>query len=424
MQFSLLSIIYLIAFSHALLVSVVMIRKSERNQPGILLAIMLLFFAYKLFEGAVEYSDLYRHIPHTLYWLPGVVLFMGPLFYAYVCRMSAEKVWSIKQWSLHLLPAVLVFLWYSPQLFVSGEQKIRGLEYFQSLEGPIQIPTPIVFLLVSWKIHLATYLILSWKKLKQVESLSLQQFSDDSVFTITWQKRLCLMLMALELLWIVLVVAEQFVGFTALDYVSKIWLLFMASIVLVMGYWGLQQPDLIVSAIIIPSKAEHVTHNQVESNAENNPTPSVELEVEKNSVEIFATEVEHNVSEKKNSATPLVDEVTAKSIAKEIEKQMVENQLYLKLGLKLNELSDELGIRTHIVSEVINQTMNTTFFNLINGYRVDHAKSLLNDPNQFRTLEQISVESGFNNRVTFNKAFKLVEGMTPSAYRKTQRMAS
>lgn len=414
MQFSLISIVYLIAFSHALLISVVLIKKSEKNQPGILLALMVLVFGYKLFEGGVTNSDLYRYVPHALDWLPGVVLIMGPLFYAYVCRMSGDKSWSVLTWILHLIPAILIIGWVAPQLFVAGEIKVKAIENAkaQMNQGPSQIPTFIIGLLISWKIHLATYLTLSWKKLKKIESNSMDQYSDDSVFAIIWQKRLCLMLMGLELFWIVLFASEQFLGLLALDYVSQYWLLFMASIVLVMGYWGLQQPDLIVRPLSKEAPLENTEHNI--------PETKVDGRVEDGETEKQVEET----SERKAPTAPLVDEVTAKSIAKEIEKQMKDEQRYLKLGLKLTELSEFLGLRSHIVSEVINQTMNTTFFNLINSYRVEHAKKLLDDPNQFRTLEQISVESGFNNRVTFNKAFKTVEGMTPSEYRKTQRLAS
>ncbi len=94
-----------------------------------------------------------------------------------------------------------------------------------------------------------------------------------------------------------------------------------------------------------------------------------------------------------------------------------EEKLYLKNGLKLKDLSERLSISTHQLSEVLNQHMQTTFFDLINGYRVQEAKQKIKEENQF-TLLHIAHESGFNNKTSFVNAFKRFEGKTPSQYLK------
>jgi AraC-like DNA-binding protein len=62
--------------------------------------------------------------------------------------------------------------------------------------------------------------------------------------------------------------------------------------------------------------------------------------------------------------------------------------------------------------------MNTNFYKLINGYRIQHAISLIEDNSIHWPLERIAFESGFANRVTFSKAFKEIMGQTASEYKK------
>ena len=102
---------------------------------------------------------------------------------------------------------------------------------------------------------------------------------------------------------------------------------------------------------------------------------------------------------------------------KQLDQLIQKEKLFLRNGLKLNELADELKIPTYQLSEVLNQHMKTTFFDLINGYRVEEAKQRIKDNPQY-TLLQIAHDSGFNNKTSFVNAFKRFEGQTPSQYLK------
>ena len=60
------------------------------------------------------------------------------------------------------------------------------------------------------------------------------------------------------------------------------------------------------------------------------------------------------------------------------------------------------------------------FFELINKFRVDEAISLLKE-NKLNSLQIIDIayEVGYNNKVTFNKAFKKETSLTPSQFLKS-----
>ncbi|MCB0372566.1 MAG: AraC family transcriptional regulator, partial [Muricauda sp.] len=67
-------------------------------------------------------------------------------------------------------------------------------------------------------------------------------------------------------------------------------------------------------------------------------------------------------------------------------------------------------------SQVINEHFNLSFFDFINKYRVEEAERLL-ESNQLMTITDIAFEAGFNNRVSFYKAFKKVHDITPTEYK-------
>jgi AraC-like DNA-binding protein len=394
MSLSFLGLVYFIAFAQAMMMVAILLKNSESHQPGRILAWLLVIMAYKLFEGGVLNSDLYRYVPHLIDWMAGVALLIGPLFYAYVHRMSGHAAWSTSKWLLNLAPFLVLFSFQLPDLWVPAAQKIVQIEFYQTNQPTGTIPLQFVALLVAIKFHLGVYLWGSWQMLAKAETHAENQTADDAYLCLLWQKKLCLMLIALETTWVVLFLGQQFWGLTTLNAVSDYWLLLMSAVVLLMGYWGLQKPHLMLEAID---------------------------QVDDKSAVAKANTVNEADDKYKNS---VLDEATSQMIADEIYQSMTQDQLYLESTLNLSMLSEHLGIRKHLVSQVINQTLNTTFFKLINSYRVKHAKFLMGDVNCAFTLERIAVESGFNNRVTFNKAFKEEEGNSPSIYRKTLKLAS
>ena len=90
--------------------------------------------------------------------------------------------------------------------------------------------------------------------------------------------------------------------------------------------------------------------------------------------------------------------------------------LYKKSDLNLTSLSQALNENPHYVSQVISQDLATSFYELVNGYRIREAQRLLRDaPGE--TVLAIAMNVGFNSKSAFNSAFRRVTGMTPSDFR-------
>jgi AraC-like DNA-binding protein len=99
--------------------------------------------------------------------------------------------------------------------------------------------------------------------------------------------------------------------------------------------------------------------------------------------------------------------------------QVLETQaLYLNPDLRLSDLGTALGIRPYRVSEILSRGLQTSFYDLINSYRISRAQKLLSSPESAHlNLLGVAMESGFRSKSVFNEVFKKVTGKTPSEYR-------
>ncbi|OMP31466.1 AraC family transcriptional regulator [Mangrovimonas sp. DI 80] len=99
---------------------------------------------------------------------------------------------------------------------------------------------------------------------------------------------------------------------------------------------------------------------------------------------------------------------------------LLDEKIYRDSSLNLEKLSEKLDTSRHNTSQIINEHFNENFFELVNDYRIQEAKELLmiSNPEFKMNISEIFYEVGFNNKVTFNNAFKKRTGLTPSQYRK------
>lgn len=100
-------------------------------------------------------------------------------------------------------------------------------------------------------------------------------------------------------------------------------------------------------------------------------------------------------------------------------KVLEEEDAYLDEELTLAKLATQLAVSSQKVSETLNRSMQQSFYDVVNAYRIERAKSLLLDPAYHHlSIEGIAYECGFKSRSTFFKFFKKVVGSTPTAFKK------
>jgi AraC-like DNA-binding protein len=122
----------------------------------------------------------------------------------------------------------------------------------------------------------------------------------------------------------------------------------------------------------------------------------------------------HNGAKYENST---LEETEADQYLEKLLTYMEMEEPYLDGDLKLEDLSQQLEIPRHHLSQIINQKLDKNFFEFLNSYRIEKAKKILTDPANDYKILRVALEAGFNNKTTFNNAFKNEVGTTPSRYR-------
>lgn len=98
---------------------------------------------------------------------------------------------------------------------------------------------------------------------------------------------------------------------------------------------------------------------------------------------------------------------------------METDKAYTEHGLTIGSLASKVGIPEHQLRALINRAMGyRNFAAFLNRYRVDAAKTVLADPEQARLpVLTIAMDAGFGSLAPFNRAFRELEGQTPTAFR-------
>lgn len=103
----------------------------------------------------------------------------------------------------------------------------------------------------------------------------------------------------------------------------------------------------------------------------------------------------------------------------ELTSYMVTQKPYLDFELTLQKLASQLDMPEKELSMLINHHMGKHFFDFINEYRIEEAKTILANPEEKElTILEVLYQVGFNSKSSFYTAFKKVAGITPTAYRK------
>ena len=98
---------------------------------------------------------------------------------------------------------------------------------------------------------------------------------------------------------------------------------------------------------------------------------------------------------------------------------MRQKKPWLENDLRLPKLAKIVGTPTHHLSQVINEQFNLNFFDFVNKYRIEEAKKLiLDEKTKHFTFLRIAYDVGFNNKTSFNSAFRKHAGMTPTEFRR------
>jgi AraC-like DNA-binding protein len=115
-------------------------------------------------------------------------------------------------------------------------------------------------------------------------------------------------------------------------------------------------------------------------------------------------------------ARSALDPARMQKLASRMAYLMRSQSLHRDPGLSLRGLADKVGSSPNYVSQTLNDHLGVSFFDFVNGFRVDEAASLLRQTD--RSVTDIALDVGFNSRSTFNAAVRKHRGLSPTEMRR------
>lgn len=116
--------------------------------------------------------------------------------------------------------------------------------------------------------------------------------------------------------------------------------------------------------------------------------------------------------EEKNDDT----ETDLPEIERQIQYQFVTQKLFLDPHLRLSDVALKVGTNRTYLSRFFNQEKGHTFYDYVNGMRLDYAEKLLLTTSD--SLAKIAESSGFNSLSTFRRAFATCHNCSPAEFRR------
>ena len=292
-------------------------------------------------------------------------LLWAPLLYLYTGQLTQLETVSLKRVIVHAIPALFVGLLQVP-LHLLRETDVGLMMIGMSYKAVVLLIYP----------QIAVYFYLCLRTLNTYKSRAKQHLSATEKINLIWLRALLGLLSVILVCDMALNIPSVFFGGSNPVLYNAV-ILAEAGAVFAIGYFSLRQPEIFVGqSLNLP--------DEISEGAE------------------------------KYLGSPVDDKLGAE-LADKLDELMVERQIFLKNGLQLADLAREAGLAPHHLSQVINQHRHRNFYDYVNGYRARYAADYLQNHGK-SNLTRLAFTCGFNNRVSFSKAFQKYTGETPTSF--------
>jgi AraC-like DNA-binding protein len=287
-------------------------------------------------------------------------LVINPLLFFYICALTAQSFQWTRREFLHFIPVVIGFA------LLALNMPFNFMNY--------QLLTELIG--ASIGVQAVFYIILSYLRLRRHSQMIANTFSSIEKINLRWIRFLLGMFC---LAWIFAFAME--ISKNELFKIDLFWL-FMSLFIYLMGYFGLRQPEIFTGISVLDQPLE----------------PADKPKYEKSTLTFQKSE----------------------EYLQRLQQLMKMEKPYIERDITLPILAEKMALTTHELSQIINERLNKNFFEFINSYRIEEAKTMMAD----RRFDHLSIaglayDAGFNSISAFNAAFKKHVGVTPSQFRQT-----
>ena len=377
---------YLAGIIITFFLSVLLAGKKGKSEADKILTAWLIITGFHLTMFYLYLSGNYIKFP----WLLGLHLPLplvhGPFLFLYTTALT--QVRRIKAVGLLHFAPVLVTYGLMFQFFqLPADQKV--LVYQHGGSG-YKLLMDLVFIAII--ASGVVYVILSFLKLRQHKVNIERQFSNTAKINLNWLRYL---IYGTSAIWIVILVGlnDIYIFGTVVLYVFFI------------GYFGIRQVGIFSNKPLVIEPVKSLLEKNV----------NAEPEITNHPQTVGHVSNESDTKRKYQKSSLTADE--ARRIYKQLHQLMFKDKLFKDPELNLGQLAENLNVHSNVLSQVINSFENKSFYDYINGLRIEEFKTLVADPvNRQYTLLSLAYECGFNSKTAFNRNFKKVTALSPSEY--------
>lgn len=308
------------------------------------------------------------------------ILLIGPMLLFYVQSISEKRSFTLMD-SMHFIPFLLFFLILTP-IVVHGKNSLYSVFLYNS---------PAIMGLGVWSLIVLQFGYY-WNKIVRKINLHINavesEFSDTNGKTLIWVKAF------VHIFGIFFLILTLSIGVALHSdnyfLVDRIVSISLAITIFVLGYEGFFQKDIFseTNEEILPVKTDEILSKKISE-------PEVD---------------EKDISNNSRSGN--------NEVVQRLLDFLEKKKPYLDEKITLSGLAQNLNMTRNQLSAIINNDLGSSFYNLINKYRVEEVKRLLSDPaNDNFTILALAYEAGFSAKSSFHSIFKKFTGLTPSEYR-------
>jgi AraC-like DNA-binding protein len=392
--------------------------RTNRTANRLLAALMGAFTLSLLAE--VYYSAglvaAYPHLFGLSYPMPWV---FGPLVYLYAVAASDRRWRFHPRAALHFAPVGVILIITLPIYFQSGSEKIALFERLAAGDPPTRLLVLEPFKYISG----LTYSVATLAWLRAHRRRVEHSYSNTGRVNLHWLQSLAC---AAAAIWLLasLVGIEGLVPDAVGRVGEKLVSLGVAVMVYAIGYMGLRQPEVFrydgERETSLPASVPAAPASPPVRSPEPAWEPASEAGaavalVQRSTLTTFSPAVRGSARYERSG----LGELETKRLKVALLALMAEQHPYRDPELTLAGLAERLDSTPHKLSELLNRELSMTFFDFVNGYRVDEVRERLADPRtRNRNILGLGLDAGFASKSTFNQAFRKMTGQTPSTYRK------
>ena len=348
--------LFLLAAGLGYFLALVLVLSKGPDKKNQLLALLVFLFSIALTDNVVWWSGYFRDFPHMLGISMPFPFLYGPIFYLYLKEAINPGFFSIKSTWVHFVLPCITILYLSHYYLNSGVEKLEMTNvWHQNIINALVLPLLSLVSLIYYT-YQSFHLIRRFQKKRRFVVLNGKNWLGQIYYAF-------LLFVGLFVTYHVLIP----IGLASResDYVIAFG---SATFIYFIGFLGYNKSKLLNGIKVDTSKYQSTTMTA------------------KASLQVF----------------------------KKIKISMEKEKVFTDNELRLPMLAEQLSLTPHQVSQVINEHARMNFSDFINSYRVEEAKRLFDE---IPKINQVAYDVGFNNKTSFNLAFKKFTGLTPTEYK-------